>query len=147
MFKHGNWESVQTWRTRLQSNYSIHWCCIFQLAFGVLRTPNAGRKSHFQHFYSFFLEKSKKFAANFSKKQVFLSLHQNAGRLFYSQKNHKILIISFRFTNKLLVQECTSKVDCVVKHCGFDLSQQLIVSYSLHSLIMSYILKIFEWWL
>ena len=29
----------------------------------------------------------KKFAANFSKKTVFLHLYQNAGRLFYSQKN------------------------------------------------------------
>ena len=37
----------------------------------VLRTPNAGRNDHFQRFYSFFLEKNKKFAANFSKKEFF----------------------------------------------------------------------------
>ena len=40
-----------------------------------------------QHFCCKKAEKSKKFAANFCKKQFFLSLHQNAGRLFYSQKN------------------------------------------------------------
>ena len=31
-------------------------------------------------------EKSQKFAAKFSKKIVFLSLHQNTGQVFYSQK-------------------------------------------------------------
>ena len=41
----------------------------------VLRTPNAGRMSHFQHFLCKKAEKNKKFAAKFCKKQFFLSLH------------------------------------------------------------------------
>ena len=53
----------------------------------VLRTPNSGQNSHFQRFLCKKAKKSKKFAAKFCKKHVFLSLHQNAGRLFYSQKN------------------------------------------------------------
>ena len=38
----------------------------------VLRTPNVGRYSHFQRFCCKKPKTSKKFAANFSKKQVFL---------------------------------------------------------------------------
>ena len=53
------------------------------------RTPFAGWNSHFQHFCCKKTKKSKKFVSNFSKKQVFLSLHQNAGQLFYSQKTHQ----------------------------------------------------------
>ena len=49
----------------------------------MLRTPNAGRNSNFQPFFCKKPEKRKKFAANSSKKQGFLSLHQNAGRLFF----------------------------------------------------------------
>ena len=51
----------------------------------LLLKKNAGPNSHFQHFCYKKPKKSYKFAANFSKKQFF-SLHQNAGRLFYSQK-------------------------------------------------------------
>ena len=52
----------------------------------VVRTPNAGQNSNYQHFLCKKAKKSKKFAAKFCKKQVFLSLHQNAGWLFYSLK-------------------------------------------------------------
>ena len=37
----------------------------------VLRTPNAGRNGHFQHFFCKKAQKSKKFAANFCKKHFF----------------------------------------------------------------------------
>ena len=37
--------------------------------------------SHFQHFICKKAEKSNKFAAKFSKKSLFLSLHQNAGQV------------------------------------------------------------------
>ena len=50
----------------------------------VLRTPNAGQNLHFQHCLCYKAEK--KFAAKFSKKMDFLSLHQNAVPVFYSQK-------------------------------------------------------------
>ena len=62
------------------------WVLYISTSVWVLRTPNAGWNDHFQRFYLFFLEKSKKLAANFIKKQFFLSLHQSAGWLFYSQK-------------------------------------------------------------
>ena len=52
----------------------------------VLRTPNAGRNSHFQRFCCKKLKKQE-ICSKFLQKTVFLSLRQNAGRLFYSQKN------------------------------------------------------------
>ena len=48
----------------------VHICCIFRPAYFVQKS----------------FKKSKKFAAKFCPKHVFLSLHQNAGQLFYSQK-------------------------------------------------------------
>ena len=48
-------------------------CCIFRPAFGVRSTPNAGKN----------LKKARNLKQNFAKKHVFLSLHQNAGRLHY----------------------------------------------------------------
>ena len=49
--------------------------------------PKSWLKSSFSAKKAEKREKSKKFAAKFIKKHVFLSLHQNAGLLFYSQKN------------------------------------------------------------
>ena len=43
-------------------------------------------KQSFSAFFVLKTKKSKKFAAKFCKKQIFLSLHQNPGRLFDSQK-------------------------------------------------------------
>ena len=46
----------------------------------VMRTPNAGRNGHFLHFLcKKNLKKSKKFEANFSKKQVLFTKHRVAG--------------------------------------------------------------------
>ena len=58
-------------------------CCIFQPAFGCCAPQMLVKKVIFSVFTHFFLKK----ARNFFKKHVFWSLHQNAGRLFYSQKN------------------------------------------------------------
>ena len=52
----------------------------------VLHTPNIGRKSHFQRFWQK-AKKARNLQENFAKKHVFLSLHQNTGRLFYSKEN------------------------------------------------------------
>ena len=100
--------TLALWEARLKAQPEIHhrtlqggynaknyksikrWCLLYiSTSVWVLRTPNAGPNSHFQRFLLQKAKKSKKFAANFCKKQVFLSLHQNAGRLFYSQKNSK----------------------------------------------------------
>ena len=61
-------------------------CCIFQPAFGAGH-PKRWSKKSFSALICKKAKKSKKFAANFGKKHVFLSLHPNAGRLFYSPKN------------------------------------------------------------
>ena len=53
----------------------------------------------FSIFWAKKLKKSNKFARKFSKKHVFLSLHQNAGRLFYSQK-------IYLFSLKTPVDQC-----------------------------------------
>ena len=61
------------------------WTSIWQL-----RTPNAGQESHFQHFFVLkSLKKMQKEVTNLEqnlRKNVFLILHQYAGRVFYSQK-------------------------------------------------------------
>ena len=52
------------------------------------------------------MQKSKEFSAKFSKKTVFQSLHQNAGRRFYSKEKRDLAIfptgtylpLGFRFT-------------------------------------------------
>ena len=72
----------------------------------VLRTPNAGWNSHFHFFFAKKLKKSKKYAANFCKKHVFLSLHQNAGPLFCSQKM-SFLLWKHVFTYEKLLNTIT----------------------------------------
>ena len=52
----------------------------------VLRTPNAGRISHFQHFLCKNPKKSKNFAAKFSKKQFFLHFIKALVNCFIPQK-------------------------------------------------------------
>ena len=55
-------------------------CCIFQPALVEIWILNVFNGKQLKKG-----EKSKKFAAKFNKKIGFLSLHQNAGRVFYSQ--------------------------------------------------------------
>ena len=52
----------------------------------VLRTPNAGRNSHFQCFLRKKAKKRQEICSKILQKTRFLSLHHNAGQLFYSQK-------------------------------------------------------------
>ena len=52
----------------------------------VLRTPNDGRNSHFQRFCCKNRKKARNLQQISAKNSFFLHLHQNAGRLFYSQK-------------------------------------------------------------
>ena len=63
--------------------------CIFQpaLAWWALQMLVETCFSCFSHRKAEKEEKSKKIAAKNSKKKFFLSLHQNAGGVFYSQKN------------------------------------------------------------
>ena len=53
----------------------------------VLRTPKAGQHSHFQHFFCKKAKQKQEIWHKFLQKTHFLSLHQNAGRPFYSPKN------------------------------------------------------------
>ena len=55
----------------------------------VLRMPNAGRNSNFQ---GFLCKKPKKarILQQISAKNSFFAFHQNAGRLFYSQKKQHV---------------------------------------------------------
>ena len=48
----------------------------------MLCTPNTGRNSHFQRFSAKKLKKQE-IHSKFLQKHIFLSLHQNAGRLFF----------------------------------------------------------------
>ena len=54
-------------------------CCIFRPAFGCCAPKTLVKICNFNVCYGKKLKKSKKFAAKYSKKHVFLSLHQNAG--------------------------------------------------------------------
>ena len=60
-------------------------CCIFRPAFECWALQTLVEIVIFS--ISAKSKKSKKFAANFCKKHIFISLYQNAGRLFYSPKN------------------------------------------------------------
>ena len=64
-------------------------CCIFQPAIGCCAPKTLVEIYIFNGINNEKQKKDKKarkFAAKFSKKFVFLSLHQSAGRMFYSQK-------------------------------------------------------------
>ena len=80
----------------------------------VLGTPNTGRNSHFQHCCAEKLKKSKKFAATFCKKHVFLSLHQNAGRLLFIRKNvfleKKLIFLGIKKHSLLLCNVCVFNI-------------------------------------
>ena len=53
-------------------NKSTSVCCIFRPAFGVLRTPNAGPNSHFQHFLCKKAKKKQEICSKFLQKKCFL---------------------------------------------------------------------------
>ena len=79
------------------------WLLYISTSVLVLRTPNAGWNSHFQCFYAKKLKKQEIWS-KFLQKTGFLSLHQNAGQLFYSQKNEL-----FFAKNKFLhIKSCES---------------------------------------
>ena len=61
-------------------------CCIFQPAIGCWALQTLVEIVIFSVFCAKKLLKSKKVGAKFCKKHVYLSLHKNVGRLFYSQK-------------------------------------------------------------
>ena len=61
----------------------------------VLHTPKAGRKSHFQHFFCKKTLEKQEICSKFLQKTRFLSLHQNAGPLFYSLKNELFSFLGF----------------------------------------------------
>ena len=67
----------------------------------VMRTPNVGWNSHFQHF----LCKRNKFDAKFSKQTFFLSLHQNAGQVFYSQLEQVFSYIRLKSSKQKSLKE------------------------------------------
>ena len=69
----------------VQGNVVCVVCCIFRLAYGCCALQTLVKIVFFS-FFALKTQKSKKFAANFYKKQFFFSFHQNAGQLFYSQK-------------------------------------------------------------
>ena len=75
----------------LATNRIQSMCCIFRPAFLLV-----------------FSWKSKKFEANFFKKHVFWSLQQNAGGLFYFQKNELFLSIHV-FTYEMFFWEYNSR--------------------------------------
>ena len=60
-------------------------CCIFRPAFGCCALQTLVKIVIFSVFYAKNLKKQE-ICSKFLKKQFFLSLHQNAGRLFYSKK-------------------------------------------------------------
>ena len=68
-------------------------CCIFRPSFGC---------GHFSVFCAKNLTKQE-ICSKFQQKTVFFSLHQNAGRLFYSQKISFFLII--RKTKRFYIQK------------------------------------------
>ena len=55
----------------------------------VLRTLNDGRNSHFQHFLCNKAFKKQEICSKILPKTRFLSLHQNAGQLFFPPKKMK----------------------------------------------------------
>ena len=56
----------------------------------VLRTLNAGQKSHFKGFQWQKAKKKQEICSKFLQKTVFLSLHQNAGRLVYWPQSDRV---------------------------------------------------------
>ena len=94
-----SWNAVQIETNKIVIQYYFliwrSFCMLYiSTSVWVLRTPNAGRNSHFQHF-----------PAIFAKNTFFFSFHQNASWLFYSQK------MSFFSKNLLLpMKSCESLV-------------------------------------
>ena len=89
-------------------------CCIFRPPFGCCALQTQVKIVIFSVFNGKKL-KSKKFAENFAKNMFFLSLHQNAGRLFYSQK---IELFSLKNTF-LLIKSSRPAFWCKLKKTWF----------------------------
>ena len=75
-------------------------CCLLFISTSiwVLRTPNAGQNLHFNIFHAKNLKKNAKkqqiCSKVLQKKTGFLILHQNDGRVFYSQKKKYLYLSS-----------------------------------------------------
>ena len=79
-------------------------------------------------FSAFFVLKSKKFAAKFCKKHVFLSLHQNTARRFYSQKNGvRSTQMLVEIYNKLLKIMHKTQLKTLTRHSDMRLFWNIIV--------------------
>ena len=104
------WNILSFWIvTTSLKKWNKQWLLYISTSVWVLHKPNAGQNSHAHRFFwKKALKKAKKFAAKFFKKQFFLTWHQNAGQVFYSQKIVSLFVWDSSVANFGKLLECRS---------------------------------------